>query len=181
MTDATGGEPEPNAVLRLVVVEGNAAGFSVAVEDRLVIGRQSEGPGCLAGDLELSRHHAEISREATGDYIVQDLASTNGTFVNGERLDSPAVLQRGDKIGVGATTLEVLEAPTTIDTHGATAVSRVPGQGDGQPPSEAEDTNAIPQLELHLTIELAIASSSHGEPIRLRLSGGSWQIDDGKS
>ena len=187
VTDANGGEPDADGLLRLEVLAGNAAGFMIAVEDRLVIGRQAEGPGCLAGDPELSRHHAEISREATGQYVILDLSSTNGTFVNGERLAAPAVLGRGDRIGVGTTTLEVIEAPSTVDVHGETKIASLPpGLLDDQPPTEVEEATPTPQLELHITVdvdraEVSITSSPDEEPIRLRLSDGSWKIDDGAS
>jgi pSer/pThr/pTyr-binding forkhead associated (FHA) protein len=69
--------------LALEAISGRAAGFSFVVSDRLVIVRNSDGPGRLADDPELSRDHAEISRGSSGEFEIADLASTNGTFVNG--------------------------------------------------------------------------------------------------
>ena len=89
--------------LRLEVVSGKATGFAIVVADRLVIGRHSDGPGRLADDPELSRHHAQISRDDSGMYLIEDLASTNGTIVNGARISSPIPLAVGDSIEVGAT------------------------------------------------------------------------------
>ena len=82
--------------LRLEVVAGKATGFAILVADQLIIGRHSEGPGRLADDPELSRQHAQISREQGGTYVIEDLASTNGTIVNGSRISSPTPLVVGD-------------------------------------------------------------------------------------
>lgn len=55
-------------------------------------------------DTQSSRQHAEISQQ--GDrFTIRDLGSTNGTFVNNERLTAPRVLQPGDQIRIGDTTL----------------------------------------------------------------------------
>jgi hypothetical protein len=93
--------------LLLEVIAGNAAGTYIQVDDELVIGRHASGAGQLSDDTEISRHHARLVREATGGYAIEDLGSSNGTFVNGLRLASPQLLGEGDSIEVGATTLLV--------------------------------------------------------------------------
>ncbi len=95
--------------MRLEVISGNAAGTTITVEDELVIGRHASGAGRLSEDVELSRQHARVSREVTGDYAIEDLGSSNGTFVNGLRIQSPRLLSLGDSIETGATTLVVRE------------------------------------------------------------------------
>jgi hypothetical protein len=52
------------------------------------------------GDAEISRQHARLTR-TPGGMVLEDLGSTNGTFVNGDRLASPRVLRSGDLIGLG--------------------------------------------------------------------------------
>jgi ABC transport system ATP-binding/permease protein len=93
--------------LRLEVIAGNAAGTEIQVDDELVIGRHATGPGRLSEDTEISRQHARLAREISGDYAIEDLGSSNGTFVNGLRLAAPQLLAEGDSIEVGATTLVV--------------------------------------------------------------------------
>ncbi|MGA8364718.1 MAG: FHA domain-containing protein [Solirubrobacteraceae bacterium] len=95
--------------LRLEVISGIVPGNTIVVEDELVIGRHATGAGRLSEDEEISRQHARISREATGDYAIEDLGSSNGTFVNGLRIQSPRLLALGDSIEAGATTLVVKE------------------------------------------------------------------------
>ncbi len=96
---------------RLEVVAGNAAGTSIVVDDELVIGRQAEGPGKLADDEEISRSHARVTLDASGFCAIEDLGSTNGTFVNGLRISTAQTLSAGDTIELGATTLVVRELP----------------------------------------------------------------------
>ena len=97
----------------LEVISGNAAGASINVDDELLLGRLAADDGRLGDDPELSRHHARISRERDGRYAIEDLGSSNGTFVNGLRITSPGLLSVGDSIELGATTLVVRAiAPT---------------------------------------------------------------------
>ena len=82
----------PSALLE--VVAGKAAGMSIVVDDELVVGRNAEGAGKLAEDGELSRSHARIALDGNGFCAVEDLGSTNGTFVNGLRITTPQTLSR---------------------------------------------------------------------------------------
>jgi pSer/pThr/pTyr-binding forkhead associated (FHA) protein len=58
----------------------------------------------------VSRVHCRLSAGATG-IEVEDLDSTNGTFVNGSRVEKRALAKAGDRIGVGRVELEVGQAP----------------------------------------------------------------------
>src|SRR5512137_1947710 len=68
-------------------------------ENSYSIGRSAENDVVLEGG-RVSRRHAKLQR-AGDDYTIVDLGSHNGTFVNGLRLQQPAVLKPGDEIGVG--------------------------------------------------------------------------------
>ncbi len=94
------------------MIAGNAAGTTIVVGDELVIGRHAEGAGKLSEDTEISRQHARVSREASGEYAIEDLGSSNGTFVNGLRIASPLLLSADDSIEVGGTTLVVRSIPS---------------------------------------------------------------------
>jgi pSer/pThr/pTyr-binding forkhead associated (FHA) protein len=98
---------------RLEVIAGKAVGTSIPVEDELLLGRQFDGPGMLAEDDEISRRHARIAfADASGQFTIEDLGSTNGTFVNATRVSAPQPLAVGDTIEVGGTTLLVRELPS---------------------------------------------------------------------
>ena len=125
--EAAGG-PEK---LRLKVAAGNAAGSVIEVEDELMIGRQADGPGTLGNDIEISRRHARIVGEPGGGYVIEDLGSTNGTYVNGRAVESPTSLQPGDRIEVGASALIVQVSappPTPRSTPVTTTSAPVPEQ-----------------------------------------------------
>jgi len=78
----------------------------------LEIGRSSEA-GLMLGDPEVSRRHALLESE-DGIVYLHDLGSSNGTFLNGQRVTEPIEVRRGDEIDVGTTRLLVEElAPWT--------------------------------------------------------------------
>src|SRR4051812_18819401 len=80
------------------VVSGGGAGTGLALDGALVIGREGDGPGRLEGDDLLSRRHARLSRGADGRVLVEDLGSSNGTFVNGERIAGARAVSAGDVV-----------------------------------------------------------------------------------
>ncbi len=158
--------------LRLEVISGNGAGDTLVVEDELIVGRHADGPGRLSEDEEISRQHARISREATGDYAIEDLGSSNGTFVNGLRIQSPRLLSLDDSIEVGATTLVVrgIVQPEPEVPANPTVVSRV----------LVEPTAQVPPLALELAIdfearEARIALGDGGETVRMVFADGRWR------
>jgi pSer/pThr/pTyr-binding forkhead associated (FHA) protein len=65
----------------------------------VVVGRQ-DGCDLVLPDDEASRRHAQVTVTAGGCQIT-DLGSTNGTYLNGRRLDAPALLVDGDRIEIG--------------------------------------------------------------------------------
>jgi hypothetical protein len=91
----------------LKVLEGAEAGrvFSV-IRSRVTVGRE-EGDFLLGGDPLVSRKHASFEVFGSHHIVVKDLASTNGTFLNG-RLIAYSKLNNGDKIKIGSTVLEAV-------------------------------------------------------------------------
>jgi hypothetical protein len=71
----------------------------------MLVGR---APECeiRVDDTYASQQHARVFGRGGGWYV-EDLGSTNGTFVNDQRLGAPAMVQPGDKIRVGTTVLEL--------------------------------------------------------------------------
>jgi pSer/pThr/pTyr-binding forkhead associated (FHA) protein len=89
---------------RLRVVSGPAAGQTVDIDEEVVIGR--EDTDLEIDDSELSRRHAVVRRFANR-IQVEDLGSTNGTYVDGNRIAEPTLLGGGAEIKIGATVLVV--------------------------------------------------------------------------
>ncbi len=96
----------------LNVVAGPQTGRSFAFDqhDTFMIGRSEDSQFCLPQDRFFSRHHCLIEI-APPQAFLRDLSSTNGTFVNGLRVDT-AHLKSGDRIQGGET---VLEVEVTVD------------------------------------------------------------------
>src|ERR1700759_3571089 len=144
------------AVARLEVVAGRAIGMSILLDDELLIGRHADGAGRLADDEEISRSHARISLDRSGFCAIEDLGSTNGTFVNGLRITGPQTLAVGDTIEVGGTTLVVRELPIPASERALKAVHPQPTVVPRGQASASQETPAIalgpsgrPQRELH--------------------------------
>jgi ABC-2 type transport system ATP-binding protein len=111
---------------RLRVVAGPLAGLEIALEDDFLIGREATGDGRLGGDEEVSRRHARITRQVDGTVTVEDLGSTNGTYLNGWRFPTPQRLSPGDRIALGGTVLELVGSEITVPRQ-PSIVGRVPG------------------------------------------------------
>src|SRR5215469_15364333 len=80
--------PQPNQIYELS-------------KDSLIIGRDITND-IVINDPEVSRHHAKLTRGGSG-YTLEDQGSTNGSFVNGQRLTGARPLNNGDLIGLGET------------------------------------------------------------------------------
>lgn len=130
-------EADGEPVLR--VISGKAAGREIRIAGDFLIGRQAEDEGKLGRDPEISRRHAMVSRDG-GALVIEDLGSTNGTFVNGNRIAAPTQLAAGDRIEVGDTVIEVSLAPAEgAPVGGATVFAPIPSSTPpAQPAAEVE-------------------------------------------
>jgi hypothetical protein len=108
------------------VVEGPDAGKSFDLSGSTTVGREP-GAGIAIDDSEASRSHASLSVEGS-TVTVADLGSTNGTFVNDERLSGPRVLEATDKLRIGTTVFELRVADLDV-----TAARQAPDLGSGPP------------------------------------------------
>lgn len=138
---------------RFEVVAGRAIGMSILLDDELLIGRHADGAGRLADDDEISRSHARISLDRSGFCAIEDLGSTNGTFVNGLRIAGPQTLSVGDTIEVGGTTLVVRELPVPTSERALKAVhpqpTVAPRSASQETPSIARGPSGRPQRGLY--------------------------------
>jgi len=95
--------PGPSSVL--IYEQDTKKPRSVKMAASMVMGR---APECelMLDDTYVSQQHARLFGK-NGSWYVEDLGSTNGTFVNEQRLAAPAMVQPGDRIRVGQTVLEL--------------------------------------------------------------------------
>lgn len=110
------------AQFQFVMRSGPTPGVTFPLEgDQLIIGRDSSN-GVAINDAEISRKHSRLSFQG-GKYVLEDLGSTNGTFVNGQRLAGPVVLKAGDVVSLGEQIVLMYDA-INMDPGATVAVSR---------------------------------------------------------
>jgi len=122
-------------VASIQVIQGADKGRTFELrEGENIIGRQSRSVRITDGTV--SRHHAKLWPE-NGTWLIEDLGSGNGTYVNGVRLSGPYEVHRGDQIRCGSTLLvfEGTEAASVdVDEEGnlvdAAIVARLPSNED---------------------------------------------------
>src|ERR1700733_4707151 len=99
-------------VLRFISGKYQGGEFPVAAEKQILIGRSSDLDMVLVEDM-VSRKHARIGMQ--GDQIwIEDLGSTNGTFVNGEKIKR-ARLKEGDRVLIGTSILKLIAGDAPRD------------------------------------------------------------------
>lgn len=99
--------PPASESTRLRVVEpADRRGTTYQLGDELTVGRASGCQVALPNDSYASQLHARIFRR-DGRLWLEDLGSTNGTYLNAKAVTSPVALRRGDRVQVGRTVLEV--------------------------------------------------------------------------
>ena len=91
---------------KAAVIEGSQKGKSFDLGDEVIVGRADKCHLVLNDDTYVSQMHARFfSRD--GAIMIEDLGSTNGTYLNRRRITSPTELQRGDRVKIGKTVLEM--------------------------------------------------------------------------
>ncbi len=88
------------AQFQLVMRSGPNPGTVYPLDSaEIIIGRDASN-GVAINDAEVSRKHAKLTTQESG-YVIQDLGSTNGTFINGQRITSSQGLKPGDAVTLG--------------------------------------------------------------------------------
>lgn len=146
------------AQFQFVMRSGPTPGVTFPLEgDQLTIGRDSSN-GVAINDAEVSRRHARLNFQG-GKYVLEDLGSTNGTFVNGQRLAGPVVLKPGDVVSLGEQIVLMYDV-ISVDPGATIAAQRrssrvsptpppmqasVPGYAAPPPPAApAQPSNMLP-------------------------------------
>ena len=135
---------------QLVMKTGPAPGKVFSLEKtEIFIGREV-GSDVFVNDEEVSRRHARLTSQF-GDYVLEDLGSTNGTFVNGQRATGQRILKPGDTILLGEkVSLTFEEVPFDPNATQASLSSTEPPPPptvpdyEPPPPQEAQYPSAPP-------------------------------------
>lgn len=90
---------------KVAIIEGSLSGKSFGLDGELLIGR---GDRCsiVIDDAYASQVHARIFTRGE-NVMVEDMGSTNGTYLNRQKVTSPTELRRGDHVKIGKTVLEM--------------------------------------------------------------------------
>lgn len=122
---------------RLVVRSGPSAGETYDLEkSEIFIGRDTNND-VVINDSEVSRRHARLYMQG-GNYVIEDLGSTNGTSVNGQRIVGPYVLRPGELIMLGEHITLLFESTqpaqdATVASSRQPATERAPSPPPQQP------------------------------------------------
>ena len=145
-----------------MVKTGPEAGRRVELGVEVVIGRQDAD--LVLEDPEVSRRHAVLRRSGES-VVIEDLDSTNGTFVEGERIRKPVTVGPGDQVRVGRTTLEIEPDWRAAETVVSPALApdqirSAEERPSGDPVAEHEDATSTQPLPLESALRPARSNKS---------------------
>src|SRR5262245_4948387 len=137
--------------LRFISGKYQGGEFPLRMEREIVIGRSSDLDMVLVEDM-VSRKHAKISTQG-GQIVISDLASTNGTFVNGEKIRKMR-LKEGDRILIGTSIIKLVSMdPASAQASEAEARARLESNAQrrqqaaaGRPMSGSVEEIPLPDL-----------------------------------
>lgn len=95
-------DPELGTTYIEVMIDGESRVVSLGEHPTCSIGRGTQNTVVLANDIMVSRKHALIQREGSGDFYLSDLGSRNGTTLNGVPVTTPVALRDGDTFTAGS-------------------------------------------------------------------------------
>jgi FHA domain len=119
----------------LVIHEGAGAGTEHPLHGELILGREHPTADLVIPDPGVSRRHARVQPH-NGTVIVEDLGSSNGTYVNGHRISTPVEVGSGDELQIGDTVLGIQRpgnTPTAILPPATAPTEHRPGPARAQP------------------------------------------------
>jgi predicted component of type VI protein secretion system len=132
----------PAATYRLIVRTGPNPGVVIDLTKEVSMMGRDVTNDVVLGDAEVSRQHARLTRTPAG-FVLEDLGSTNGTFVNGDRLAAPRVLNAGDLLGLGENVTLTFES--TAPESAATVMGPAVGRPAAAPRTAAPPAERAPR------------------------------------
>ncbi len=147
--------------LALRFISGKYQGhvFPIQAGKEIIIGRSGDLEMVLAEDM-VSRRHARIAFQGEDIYI-EDLASTNGTFVNGEKIRK-ARLREGDRVLIGTSILKVIYSEAVAPATGEQARREMEAVATGRRSQVRSMSGTIEEIPLPDLLQLLGTSKKNG-------------------
>ncbi len=142
--------PEEELAWSITVIEGPGTGMSDTLGAQTSLGRAANAT-VMIEDKRISRRHALVQKIGA-EYYISDQNSVNGTFVNGERVVDPVLLQIGDKIRIGDSILRIHEEGQPLEALEALEPMA--------PESEGESERKIPWIAIGAGAFILLCSAS---------------------
>lgn len=151
----------PRYALRFISGKYQGGEFPLRMNREIIIGRSSDLDMVLVEDM-VSRRHAKITT-SDADIFIQDMGSTNGTFVNGEKIAGRARLTEGDRILVGTSIIKVVGVDAEIASQSeAEARRRLEAGAQRQSTSGRPMSGVIEEIPLPDLLQLLSTSRKSG-------------------
>jgi len=168
---------------QLVVIRGRSASTALKLQEGVTTAGRQEGCGLRIKSSQVSRKHCELF-EKHGLLLVKDLGSSNGTYVNGEKVNGQRVMEPGDELGIGPIGFRVEKIGQPIPPKpapaerkpGDTAIAEAVAVADAVPDEEFEIdfddepaeavavADAVPLDDAEIDIEDDILAAVTGTP-----------------
>ncbi len=139
---------------RLVILQGGQAIPHELTEDVTILGRLPESGIQLDSNM-VSRRHAKVFRQGN-DFVIEDLGSGNGTFVNGKKTEGAVILKHGDRLKLGpmllryeSTSGEDSVSPSSISNPAAFQVDVAEENESATIMGVGENASGFGLLEVH--------------------------------
>ncbi len=147
-------------VLRFISGKYQGGEFPLVVDKQIIVGRSSDLDMVLVEDM-VSRKHARIQMQPDAIWI-EDLGSTNGTFVNGEKIKR-AKLKEGDRVLIGTSILKVIAADGAPESSTTDAKRELESVAAQRRTSQARTmSGAIEEVPLPDLLQLFGTSKKNG-------------------
>jgi pSer/pThr/pTyr-binding forkhead associated (FHA) protein len=151
----------PRFALRFISGKYQGGEFPLRMNREIIIGRSSDLDMVLVEDM-VSRRHAKITT-SENDIFIQDMGSTNGTFVNGEKISGRARLAEGDRILVGTSIIKVVGVDASVSQQSeAEARRRLEAGASRQSTAGRPMSGVIEEIPLPDLLQLLSTSRKSG-------------------
>lgn len=145
---------------QLVVIRGRSASNAVKLQDGVTLAGRQEDCHLRVRSSQVSRKHCELF-EKHGLLLVKDLNSSNGTFVNGKKIEGQRVMEPGDELGIGPITFRVEKIGQPAPPKAAPAPAAAKKPSDTAVVEAVAVAEAVPDDDFE--IEFDEAPSGFGE------------------